>query len=96
MTQPRVLPRILLAALFSAWLVDFLFWGHSVGVSLVVWMVLTLAAGFAAAYLEQIRPARATSTASSNSRALLPVPRASTGPAPSLISPPILRASAPG
>lgn len=60
MTQPRVLPRILLAALFSAWLVDFLFWGHSVGVSLVVWMVLTLAAGFAAAYLEQIRPARAT------------------------------------
>jgi hypothetical protein len=60
MTQPRVLPRILLAGLFSAWLVDFLFWGHSMGVSLVVWMVLTLAAGFAAAYLEQTRPARAT------------------------------------
>lgn len=57
MTQPQVPARITLAALFSAWLVDFLFYGKPVGVSILAWFVLTLAAGFILARMEHIRPA---------------------------------------
>lgn len=46
-----------LAALIAGWAVDFLFWGHTPGVSIPVWVAVILAAGIGAAWSEGIKPA---------------------------------------
>ena len=46
-----------LAALIAGWAVDFLFWGHTPGISIPVWVAVILAAGIGAAWSEGVRPA---------------------------------------
>ncbi len=47
-----------LAALLVAWLIDLLFWQTPPGVSLFLWAIAALAAGFALAYADHVRPSR--------------------------------------
>jgi hypothetical protein len=47
-----------LAALLVAWLIDLLFWQTPPGVSLFIWAFSALAAGFALAYTDGVRPSR--------------------------------------
>ncbi len=47
-----------LAALVVAWLIDLLFWQTPPGVSLFLWTVAALAAGFILAYADRVRPSR--------------------------------------
>lgn len=56
--MPRYPQRIWLAAFLIAWVVDFLFWGKPVGISFLIFTILTLAAGFILARLEKVSPAR--------------------------------------
>ncbi|MGD0708939.1 MAG: DUF4153 domain-containing protein [Anaerolineaceae bacterium] len=46
-----------LAALIAGWAVDFLFWGHTPGISIPVWVAVILAAGIGAAWSEGVKPA---------------------------------------
>ncbi len=48
--------RIWLAAFIVAWAVDFLFWGKSAGISFLIFVVITLAAGFVLAGFEKAAP----------------------------------------
>src|SRR5512138_2822577 len=47
-----------LAALLVAWLIDLLFWQTPPGVSLFLWTLAALAAGFILAYIDGLRPSR--------------------------------------
>ena len=49
--------RIWLAAFLVAWAVDFLFWGKPAGISFLIFVIITLAAGFVLACFEKARPA---------------------------------------
>ncbi len=54
--MPEHPQRFWLAALLVAWSVDFLFWNKPVGISLMIFVVLALAAAFWLARVEKIRP----------------------------------------
>lgn len=58
--MPRFTNRFWLAALVVAWAVDFLFFSQTPGVSLLIWLLLALAAGLLLARSEGIRPAPLT------------------------------------
>jgi hypothetical protein len=54
--MPRSPRFFWIAAIIVAWAFDFLFWRHTPGLSLLIWVVLGLTAGFFLAFREQVRP----------------------------------------
>jgi cytochrome b561 len=56
--MPRKTGYFWLAALLSGWAVDFLFWGKTPGISVLIWVGWVLALGLTLGYKEGIRPSK--------------------------------------
>jgi hypothetical protein len=56
--MPRKTGYFWLAALLGGWAVDFLFWGHTPGISILLWVGWILLLGIGLGVVEGIRPSR--------------------------------------
>ncbi len=56
--MPRKTGYFWLAALLGGWAVDFLFWGKTPGISVLIWVSWVLLLGLTLGYMEGIRPSR--------------------------------------
>jgi hypothetical protein len=61
--MPRKTGSFWLAALLGGWAVDFLFWGKTPGVSILLWIAWILALGIGLGFFEGVRPSKINSLA---------------------------------